>query len=76
MTGSAGLSLDAVSLTTVSLTKAVGALSSVFTGSSFLVTVSLTTVSLTISAALTSDGLSQLFQSSEPLQGMNHHKQT
>ena len=51
LTGSAGLSLDAVSVTTVSLTIAVGALSSVLTGSSLLVTVSFTTVSLTIAVA-------------------------
>ena len=54
MTGSAGLSFDVVSVTTVSLTLAASATSDAFAGASSLVTVSFTTVSITIAVALTS----------------------
>jgi hypothetical protein len=47
LTGSAGLSFDVVSVTTVSLTLAASATSDAFAGASSLVTVSFTTVSLT-----------------------------
>mgnify|MGYP001104173133 FL=1 len=52
LTGSAGLSFDVVSVTTVSLTLAASATSDAFAGASSLVTVSFTTVSLTTVALI------------------------